>query len=54
MWAMVALINYPNLSFERLEFSQATAMLVIIDDIFDVYGSLDHLTILTQAINRYP
>ncbi|XP_031394968.1 (3S,6E)-nerolidol synthase 1-like isoform X2 [Punica granatum] len=52
MWPM-AILPDPKLSQERQDLTKAIAMIYIIDDIFDVYGSLDELTLFAQAINRW-
>ncbi|KAK1268497.1 putative terpene synthase 4 [Acorus gramineus] len=52
MWPMVALPD-PRFSRCRIEITKPIALLYIIDDIFDVCGSLDELILFTQAINRW-
>ncbi|KAK4792643.1 hypothetical protein SAY86_023078 [Trapa natans] len=51
-WSM-AILPDPKLSKERLDITKPIAMVYIIDDLFDVYGSLDELTLLTEAITRW-
>lgn len=52
MWSMAALTD-PSLSMQRIELTKPISLIYIIDDIFDVYGTLDELTLFTQAVNRY-
>lgn len=51
MWPM-AIIPYPRLSEQRIEFTKPISLIYIIDDIFDVGGTLDELTLFTEAVNR--
>lgn len=50
-WPMAVLTD-PKLSQERVDLTKSIAMVYIIDDIFDVYGSIDKLTLFAHAINR--
>lgn len=52
MWSMAVLTD-PTLSEQRVELTKPISLVYIIDDIFDVYGTLDELTLFTEAINRY-
>ncbi|XP_057811140.1 (3S,6E)-nerolidol synthase 1-like [Salvia miltiorrhiza] len=52
-WAMASLINNPSLRLQRIELTKAIAFIYLIDDIFDLYGTIDDLTLYTQAINRW-
>ncbi|KAI3500694.1 hypothetical protein L1887_36518 [Cichorium endivia] len=52
LWPMAALIN-PNLSTHRIMLTKTISLIYIIDDIFDVYGTINELTIFTEAINRW-
>ncbi|KAI4371671.1 hypothetical protein MLD38_009997 [Melastoma candidum] len=49
MWTIVAIDN-PNLSKERVELTKPISFVYIIDDIFDVYGTLDELVLFTDSI----
>lgn len=51
-WPMAALSD-PRLSEQRTELTKPISLIYIIDDIFDVYGTLDQLTLFTEAVNRY-
>ncbi|XP_023737000.1 (3S,6E)-nerolidol synthase 1 isoform X2 [Lactuca sativa] len=52
LWAMAALTN-PNLSTHRIDLTKTILLIYIIDDIFDVYGTINELTVFTEAINRW-
>ncbi|KAH9649814.1 S-(+)-linalool synthase [Citrus sinensis] len=52
VWSMACFTD-PNLSWQRIELTKPISFVYIIDDIFDVYGALDALTLFTDAINRY-
>ncbi|KAI9077166.1 hypothetical protein K1719_040872 [Acacia pycnantha] len=52
MWAMACLTD-PKFSEQRIELTKSVSLVYIIDDIFDVYGSLDDLTCFTDAVNRW-
>ncbi|XP_062162276.1 (3S,6E)-nerolidol synthase 1 isoform X2 [Alnus glutinosa] len=50
--SMVCLTD-PELSDERLELTKPISLVYIIDDIFDVYGTLEELTLFTEAIKKW-
>ncbi|RDX57876.1 hypothetical protein CR513_62849, partial [Mucuna pruriens] len=52
IWSLGCLTD-PTLSEERVELTKAISLIYIIDDIFDVYGTLDELTIFTEAVCRW-
>ena len=52
MWPM-ACVTDPRFSEERIEFPKPLSLVYIIDDLFDVRGSIDTLTLFTDAVNRY-
>ncbi|XP_028777964.1 (3S,6E)-nerolidol synthase 1-like isoform X1 [Neltuma alba] len=52
MWSMACLTD-PVFSEERIELTKPLSLVYIIDDIFDVYGSLDELTVFVDAVNRW-
>jgi (3S)-linalool synthase len=52
MWSMSVLID-PNLSEQRVELTKPISLVYIIDDIFDLYGTLNDLSIFTEAVNEY-
>ena len=51
IWSMTCLTD-PILSKERLELTKSISFIYMIDDIFDVYGSLDELVLFTEAVSR--
>ncbi|KAL0447241.1 UNVERIFIED_CONTAM: Tricyclene synthase 0e23, chloroplastic [Sesamum latifolium] len=51
-WSMAS-ISDPRLSFQRIELTKSIAFIYLIDDIFDLYGTIHELTLFTQAINRW-
>ncbi|XP_031287270.1 (3S,6E)-nerolidol synthase 1-like [Pistacia vera] len=52
IWSMACLTD-ANLSWQRIELTKPISFIYIIDDIFDVYGTLDELTIFTEIVNRW-
>ncbi|KAB1201252.1 (3S,6E)-nerolidol synthase 1 [Morella rubra] len=50
--SMVSLID-PDLSDERVELTKPISLVYVIDDIFDVYGKLEELTLFTEAVNKW-
>ena len=48
----MASLTDPSFSEQRIELTNAIALIFIIDDIFDVYGTLSELIIFTEAVNR--
>ncbi|XP_052289239.1 (3S,6E)-nerolidol synthase 1-like isoform X1 [Citrus sinensis] len=52
VWSMACFTD-PNLSWQRIELTKPISFVYIIDDIFDVCGALDALTLFTEAINRW-
>ncbi|GFY99123.1 terpene synthase 21 [Actinidia rufa] len=52
LWS-VGLLPEPKYSDCRIELAKTVAILLVIDDIFDTYGSLDELVLFTQAIRRW-
>ncbi|KAK4399009.1 Tricyclene synthase Oc15, chloroplastic [Sesamum angolense] len=51
-WSMSTLIDDFSLSLQRVELTKSIAFVYLIDDIFDVVGTLDELTIFTEAVNK--
>lgn len=51
MWPLAVLPD-PSLSEQRVELTKPISLVYIIDDIFDVHGTLDELTLFTEAVNR--
>ncbi|XP_017218475.1 (3S,6E)-nerolidol synthase 1 [Daucus carota subsp. sativus] len=54
-WYMctTALLTDPGFSEERIELAKPISLIYIIDDIFDLYGTIDELTLFTEAVNRW-
>ncbi|KAL2244874.1 tricyclene synthase Oc15, chloroplastic [Sesamum indicum] len=52
-WSMSVLIDDFSLSLQRVEITKSTAFIYLIDDIFDVVGTLNELTIFTEAVNKW-
>ncbi|CAN1185787.1 Trans-ocimene synthase, chloroplastic, partial [Linum perenne] len=50
-WAL-ALAPEPQFSYCRKIMSKLTSLINVIDDIYDIYGSLDELHLFTSAIQR--
>lgn len=51
-WSM-AVVPELQFSVQRIEISKVIALVYIIDDIFDLHGSLEELTLFTQAVERW-
>ncbi|KAK9152023.1 hypothetical protein Syun_010332 [Stephania yunnanensis] len=51
-WSM-ATLSEPRLSKERIELTKPIALIYMMDDIFDVYGTLDELVHFAQTINKW-
>lgn len=52
LWT-VATLTHPGWSEERVDLTKPISLIYIIDDIFDIYGNLEDLTLFTEAINKY-
>lgn len=52
LWT-VGLLPEPKYSNCRIELAKTIAILLVLDDIFDTYGSLDELVLFTDAIQRF-
>ncbi|MED6131503.1 hypothetical protein PIB30_010256 [Stylosanthes scabra] len=52
MWSMACFTD-PSFSDQRLELSKPISLVYIIDDIYDVYGTLDQLVLFTDAVKRW-
>ncbi|QCD84253.1 linalool synthase [Vigna unguiculata] len=52
IWSLACFAD-PTLSEERIELTKPISLIYIIDDIFDVYGTLDELTLFTEAVCRW-
>ncbi|KAH0721426.1 hypothetical protein KY284_006456, partial [Solanum tuberosum] len=51
-WPMAVLTD-PKMSQQRIELAKCISFVYVIDDIFDVYGTIEELTLFTQAVNRW-
>ncbi|KAL0408493.1 UNVERIFIED_CONTAM: Tricyclene synthase 0e23, chloroplastic [Sesamum radiatum] len=51
--SMAILIHHPTLSSQRIELTKVIAFIHLLDDIFDLYGTIHQLTLFTHAINRW-
>nr|WHL34568.1 terpene synthase 32 [Aquilegia viridiflora] len=52
MWSVATLAD-PRYTAERIDLTKSISLIYIMDDIFDVYGTLDQLVLFTEAINRW-
>ncbi|XP_030451897.1 (3S,6E)-nerolidol synthase 1-like [Syzygium oleosum] len=52
MWSM-AILPDPSLSELRIELIKPISLVYIIDDIFDVHGTIDELILFTEVIRRW-
>ncbi|KAK9051760.1 hypothetical protein SSX86_028388 [Deinandra increscens subsp. villosa] len=52
LWSMASLAD-PSLSEQRIELTKPIALVFLIDDIFDVYGTLEELVLFTEAVKRW-
>ena len=52
MWPM-AMLTDPSLSYQRIELTKPISLIYMIDDIFDLYGTLDELVLFTEVVKRY-
>ncbi|KAI9198097.1 hypothetical protein LWI28_010100 [Acer negundo] len=52
IWSMASLTD-PKLSEQRVDLTKPISLIYIIDDIFDVYGAVDELTVFTETITRW-
>ncbi|KAK8992265.1 hypothetical protein V6N11_048353 [Hibiscus sabdariffa] len=52
IWSMACLTD-PILSDQRIDLTKAISLIYVIDDIFDVYGTLDELTLFQQTVERW-
>lgn len=50
-WSMCMLTDR-SLSDERIELTKPISLIYVVDDIFDIYGTIDELTLFTEAVNR--
>ncbi|KAG7650223.1 S-(+)-linalool synthase [Arabidopsis thaliana] len=51
-WSM-KILQDPTLTEQRLDLTKPISLVYVIDDIFDVYGELEELTIFTRVVERW-
>jgi len=52
-YVAMACFTNPCLSEQRIELTKFISLIYIVDDIFDVYGTLDQITLFIDAIIRF-
>ncbi|KAK9714833.1 hypothetical protein RND81_06G123400 [Saponaria officinalis] len=52
MWSL-ACLQGPHMAESRLELTNAISIIYTIDDIYDIFGTLDELTQFTEAVTRW-
>nr|POF23344.1 (3s,6e)-nerolidol synthase 1 [Quercus suber] len=52
MWT-AACLTEPSMSDQRVELTKPISLVYVIDDNFDIYGTLDELTLFTNVVNQY-
>jgi len=52
LWT-IGIFSEPCYSNCRIELTKTICILLVMDDIFDTYGTLDELVLFTKAIKRY-
>lgn len=52
MWPMTCFTD-PSFSDQRIELTKVISLVYVIDDIFDVHGTLDQLTLFVDLVTRY-
>ncbi|XP_020683630.2 alpha-terpineol synthase, chloroplastic-like [Dendrobium catenatum] len=50
---VVGIVHHPDYGFCREKLTQVGMLIATIDDVYDVYGSLEELELFTQIIDRY-
>lgn len=50
-WAL-GMVHEPQYSNSRKEITKAFALVTVIDDVYDVYGTLDELELFTDIVER--
>uniref|UniRef100_A0AAU7LL56 Linalool/nerolidol synthase n=1 Tax=Zanthoxylum ailanthoides TaxID=159071 RepID=A0AAU7LL56_9ROSI len=52
IWSMACLTD-PSFSDLRVELTKPISLIYVIDDVFDVHGTLDELILFTETLNRW-
>ena len=52
LWA-VGIFFEPHYSNARITISKMAQLVMVLDDIYDAYGTIEELRLFTDAINRY-
>ncbi|XP_054799976.1 (3S,6E)-nerolidol synthase 1-like isoform X2 [Prosopis cineraria] len=52
IWSLACLTD-PSFSEERVELTKPISFIYLMDDIFDIYGTLEELTLFTKAVTRW-
>ncbi|PIA58425.1 hypothetical protein AQUCO_00500390v1 [Aquilegia coerulea] len=52
MWSMATLTD-PKYSNQRVDLAKTVCFVYMMDDIFDVFGTLDELVLFTESINKW-
>ncbi|KAL5579186.1 hypothetical protein UlMin_011628 [Ulmus minor] len=52
LWT-VACLTDPTMSEQRIELTKPISLIYIIDDIFDIHGTLEELTLFTEVVNKW-
>jgi len=48
----LAILSNPHFSKYRIQLTKPISLIYIIDDIYDIYGTLDELTLFAEAVDR--
>ena len=51
LWTVSCLTD-PTMSEQRIELTKPISLIYIIDDIFDIHGTLEELALFTEVVNK--